>query len=187
MMLAGELYSAADPELRAELRRTRLLLHELNHSRDDEEDRREDVLRRLFRQSPHLPWIEPPFYCDYGWNIRLGEKVYFNYNCVVLDVCPVTIGENCLFAPAVQIYTATHPLDWRIRARWLENGKPVAVGDHVWVGGGSILLPGVTVGSRSVVGAGSVVTKDIPEGVLAAGNPARVIRELEPGESPQTT
>lgn len=181
-MVAGELFSAADPEIKAELLRTRKLLHELNHSGPDEDERRETILGKLFCNSEHLPWLEPPFYCDFGWNISLGEKVYFNFNCVILDGCPVTIGTNCLFAPNVQIYTATHPLDWRIRADWLENAKPVAVGDHVWVGGGSILLPGVTVGSRTVIGAGSVVTKDVPDGVLAAGNPARVIRGLEDGE-----
>lgn len=177
-MLAGELYSAADPELKAELRRTRLLLHALNHSRDDEEAERTRILRELFHNSAHLPWLEPPFHCDFGGNIRFGAKVYFNANCVVLDVCPVTIGTNCLFGPAVQIYTATHPLDWRLRADWLESGKPVTVGDHVWVGGGAILLPGVTVGARAVVGAGAVVTRDVPEDTLVAGNPARAIRRL---------
>ncbi|HST60879.1 MAG TPA: sugar O-acetyltransferase, partial [Longimicrobium sp.] len=110
-------------------------------------------------------------------------RVYFNFNCVVLDVARVTIGSDTMFGPAVQIYTATHPLAAAERRAGLEAGKPIVIGSDVWVGGGAILLPGVTVGSRSVIGAGSVVTKDVPEGVFAAGNPCRVIRALEPGES----
>ncbi|HSE89447.1 MAG TPA: sugar O-acetyltransferase, partial [Candidatus Binatia bacterium] len=123
-------------------------------------------------------WMQPPFYCDYGANIELGKRVFFNFNCVVLDVAPVRVGSGVLFGPAVQIYAATHPLSAAERRTSLELGRAVEVGDEVWVGGGAIICPGVRVGARSVIGAGSVVTRDIPEGVFAAGNPCRVIREL---------
>ena len=121
--------------------------------------------------------MQPPFYCDYGSNIHLGQRVFFNFNCVVLDVCPVRIGDFTLFGPSVQIYTATHPLDATLR-RTQEYGKPVTIGSDVWVGGAAVICPGVTIGARSVIGAGSVVTRDIPEEVFAAGNPCRVIRGI---------
>jgi maltose O-acetyltransferase len=124
-------------------------------------------------------WIEPPFYCDYGSNITLGDKVYFNFNCIILDIAPVVIGSGVMFGPAVQIYTATHPLNAAERNSGLEFGLPISIGDDVWVGGGAIICPGVKIGARSVIGAGSVVTKDIPEDVLAVGNPCRVIRAIE--------
>nr|WP_304944991.1 sugar O-acetyltransferase [Verrucomicrobium sp. BvORR034] len=127
---------------------------------------------------PNDAWIQPPFYCDYGYNIVLGSKVFFNFNCVVLDVMPVTIGSNVLFGPAVQIYTATHPLSAMERRTWREAAKPVTIGSDVWVGGGAIICPGVTIGDRTVIGAGSVVTRSIPSDVVAAGNPCRVIRRL---------
>lgn len=123
-------------------------------------------------------WIEPPFFCDYGQNIRVGANVFFNFNCVVLDVAPVEIGDNVLFGPNVQIYTATHPIDAATRRSGLEFGKPIRIGSDVWVGGSAIFNPGVTVGSRTVIGAGSVVTRDLPDDVFAAGNPCRVIRSL---------
>ena len=124
-------------------------------------------------------WLEPPFFCDYGANIELGERVFFNFNCVVLDVCPVRIGRFTLFGPAVQIYTAMHPLDPELRRRGEEYGKPVEIGSDVWVGGGAIILPGVRIGSRAVIGAGSVVTRDVPDAVFAAGNPCRIVRALD--------
>jgi maltose O-acetyltransferase len=121
--------------------------------------------------------MEPPFFCDYGSNILLGERVFFNFNCVVLDVCQVKIGDFTLFGPAVQIYTATHPMNAELR-RTKEFAKPIEIGSDVWVGGGAIICPGVKIGSTSVIGAGSVVTKDIPDGVVAVGNPCRVIRDI---------
>jgi len=121
--------------------------------------------------------MQPPFYCDYGSNIVLGERVFFNFNCVVLDVCLVKVGDFTLFGPAVQIYTAMHPMNAELR-RKQEFGKPIEIGSDVWVGGGAIICPGVKIGSKSVIGAGSVVTKDIPDGVVAAGSPCRVIREI---------
>lgn len=177
--LTGELYDASDPELTEERRRTRLLTKLFNDSRDDETELRENILRELFGKTGVGLYIEPPFFCDYGSNITVGDKVFFNFNCVVLDVAQVTIGSNVLFGPNVQIYAATHPLDWKIRAAWLELGKPVTIGSDVWVGGGTIICPGVTIGDRTVIGAGSVVTKDIPSDVLAAGNPCRVIKSLK--------
>jgi maltose O-acetyltransferase len=178
-MLAGELYDATDPQLAAERRRARDLLHGLNHSRDGQRELRLDVIRRLLGAAGEGVWIEPPFHCDYGSNIRLGDRVYFNFDCVVLDVARVTIGSDTMFGPAVQIYTATHPMAAAERRRGLEAGRPIVIGADVWVGGGAIILPGVTIGARSVIGAGSVVTADVPEGVFAAGNPCRVIRPLE--------
>jgi maltose O-acetyltransferase len=177
-MLSGELYDPLDPLLTSERRRARDLLHEFNHSREGEQEKREQLLRELFGSSGERTWIEPPFYCDYGKNIRLGDRVYFNFNCVVLDPAEVVIGNDVLFGPAVQIYTATHPLDFRERRNGLESARPVTIGSDVWVGGGAIICPGTRIGSRSVIGAGSVVVKDVPEGVFAAGNPCRVVREL---------
>lgn len=176
-MLAGELYDPLDPELVRGRERARDLCWALNATREGEPDERRRILRELFAAGGDDAWVQPPFFCDYGSNIRLGRKCYFNFNCVVLDVCPVTVGDHTLFGPAVQIYTASHPLDAELR-RTQEFGKPVVIGSDVWVGGGAIILPGVTVGSRSVIGAGSVVTRDVPEGVLAAGNPCRVIRPV---------
>lgn len=177
-MLAGELYDPLDPQLAAERRRARLLFKALNDTRDDQQEERERLIRELIPAAGVGVWIEPPFYCDYGTNITLGDRVFFNFNCVVLDVAPVRIGSRVLFGPAVQIYAATHPLGAAERKTGLEAGRSVEIGDDVWVGGGAIICPGVRVGARSVVGAGSVVTRDIPEGVFAAGNPCRVIREV---------
>ena len=176
-MLAGELYDALDPELVAARDRARTLCQNLNATREQEQDLRRQILTELLGRGGDTVWMQPPFYCDYGSNLELGQRVYFNFNCIVLDVCRVSIGDHCFFGPAVQIYTATHPLDSQLR-RTQEYGKPVAIGSDVWVGGGAIICPGVTIGSRSVIGAGSVVTRSIPDGVLAAGNPCRVIRSV---------
>lgn len=123
-------------------------------------------------------WIQPPFYCDYGTNIITGEGVFFNFNCVVLDVMEVNIGSKTMFGPNVQIYTATHPLDYKIRNTGLEYAKPITIGENVWVGGSVVICPGITIGDNSIIGAGSVVTKSIPANVIAAGNPCKVIRNL---------
>jgi maltose O-acetyltransferase len=176
-MLAGELYDPFDPELVAARVRARDLCQTLNATREREEDTRRRILVELFGAGGGDVWMQPPFFCDYGSNIFLGKRVFFNFNCIVLDVCEVRIGDFTLFGPAVQIYTATHPLEAELR-RSQEFGKPVAIGSDVWVGGAAVICPGVTIGSRSVIGAGSVVTRDIPDGVFAAGNPCRVIRQL---------
>jgi maltose O-acetyltransferase len=178
-MLAGELYDALDPELVAARERARDLCQALNATREGEQEARRRILVELFGAGGDSVWMQPPFFCDYGTNIELGTRVFFNFNCVVLDVCRVTIGDYTLFGPAVQIYTPLHPMDHELRRRE-EYGKPVEIGSDVWVGGGAIILPGVRIGSRAVIGAGSVVTRDVPDGVFAAGNPCRAIREIVP-------
>ncbi len=177
-MLAGELYDPGDDRLVAERSRARLLLKALNDSGPGDKLERGRLLRDLFAAVGEGTSIEPPFYCDYGSNITLGAKVFFNFNCVVLDVARVTIGNNVLFGPMVQVYTATHPMNADVRRKGLELGEPIEIDDDVWIGGGAIVCPGVRIGTRAVIGAGSVVTKDVPEGVFAAGNPCRVVREL---------
>lgn len=176
-MLAGELYDPLDPQLCRERDRCRDLCRRLNATRDEQKEERRQLLAELFGRETDA-CVQPPFFCDYGTNIRLGSGVFFNFNCVVLDVAPVTIGSHALFGPAVQIYTATHPLDAAERRRGLEAAKPITIGADVWVGGGAVICPGVTIGDRSVIGAGSVVTRPIPADVLAAGNPCRIIRAL---------
>lgn len=176
-MLAGEPYDPLDPELAAARARARDLCQALNATREAEQDARRRILGELFGAGGDTVWMQPPFFCDYGSNIELGERVFFNFSCVVLDVCPVRIGSFTLFGPAVQILTPLHPMDAALRRRE-EYGRPVEIGSDVWVGGGAIILPGVRIGSRAVVGAGSVVTRDVPEGVFAAGNPCRVVREI---------
>ena len=176
-MLAGELYDPMDAELVQARERARDLCQLLNATREAEEPSRRAILRELFANGGDTVWMQPPFFCDYGSNIELGERVFFNFNCIVLDVCSVRIGSYTLFGPAVQIYTPMHPMNAELRRRQ-EYGKPVEIGSDVWVGGGAIILPGVHIGSRAVIGAGSVVTRDIPDGVFAAGNPCRVIREV---------
>lgn len=176
-MLSGELYDPLDPELVAARNRARDLCQLLNATRETDVEPRRSLLKQIFGRGGDSVWMQPPFYCDYGSNIVLGERVFFNFNCVVLDVCPVTIGDCTLFGPAVQVLTPLHPMNAALR-RQQEFGKPIRIGSDVWVGGGAIICPGVTIGSRSVIGAGSVVTRDIPEKVFAAGNPCRVIREI---------
>jgi maltose O-acetyltransferase len=178
-MLAEELYDPLNPQLCDERRRARLLLKALNDTRDDEDEERERIIQELIPSANAETWIEPPFFCDYGSNILLGGKVFFNFNCVILDVAPVRIGTGVMFGPAVQIYTATHPLRADERNAGLESGKAIEIGDGAWIGGGAILCPGVKIGRRAVVGAGSVVTRDIPDDVFAAGNPCRVIRQID--------
>ncbi len=183
-MLAGELYDALDPELVTARERARNLCQDLNATRELEQETRRRILSELLGSGGDSVWMQPPFYCDYGSNIYLGERVYFNFNCVILDVCEVHVGDFTFFGPAVQIYAATHPLNAQLR-RSQEFGKPVVIGSDVWVGGGSIILPGVTIGSRTVIGAGSVVTKDIPDDVVAVGNPCRVLRQITEDDRPQ--
>jgi len=176
-MLAGELYDSMDPELGRRRERARDLCWALNATKESEQAARRALLEQLLGSGGDSAWIQPPFFCDYGSNIELGQKVYFNFNCVVLDVCQVKIGDFTMFGPAVQIYTATHPLNAAER-RKAEYAKPIEIGDDCWIGGGAIILPGVKIGSKTVIGAGSVVTRDVPAGVVAAGNPCRVLREV---------
>lgn len=182
-MLAGELYDPLDPELMHARDRARDLCRALNATHEAEQEKRRCIVRQLFGAGGESVWMQPPFYCDYGTNIRLGERVFFNFNCVVLDVCEVRIGDYTLFGPAVQVYTATHPMDAALR-RTQEFAKPIEIGADVWVGGAAVICPGVKIGSRAVIGAGSVVTRDIPEAVFAAGNPCRVMRQLSQQTEP---
>jgi len=173
-MLTGEYYNAMDSQLSAERAKARQLTHRLNVTEYGDPEAAVKILKELIPESGKHFWIEPPFYCDYGYNIKVGDAVYFNFNCVVLDVMPVTIGSNVLFGPNVQIYTATHPVDAEERRKWLEFAETITIGDDCWIGGGAIICPGVTIGDRCVIGAGAVVTKDIPDDSIAVGNPARV-------------
>lgn len=177
-MISGQLYNPLDAELVEQRLRARLLLKQLNDSREDESGMRNKILKQLIPTAGNRLWIQPPFYCDYGSNILVGENVFFNFNCVVLDVAPVTIGSRVMFAPNVQIYTATHPINHAERSSGVEYAKPITIGDDVWIGGSAVICPGVSIGDRSIIGAGSVVTKDIPSDVIAAGNPCRVIRPI---------
>lgn len=177
-MLRGEWYMALDAELSADRRKARLLTKRLNDSSDEESGLRMQLLQELIPQQGANLWIEPPFYCDYGYNILVGDGVFFNFNCTLLDVMPITIGNAVLIGPSVQIYTAMHPNDWQQRATGAEFAKPVTIGDNVWIGGAAVICPGVTIGARSIIGAGSVVTRNIPPDVFAAGNPCKVIKPL---------
>jgi len=176
-MLAGERYTFLDPELEAERTRAKALLRLFNSAASLTEQR--DVLVSLLGKVGHGSFIEPPFHCTYGRNTYLGDQVYLNFSCVIIDNNEVHIGDRCMIGPAVQIYTAAHPLQAEPRIQGCEVAKPVRLDDNVWVGGGAIILPGVCIGRNAVVGAGAVVTRDVPASTVVAGNPARVIRQIE--------
>jgi maltose O-acetyltransferase len=178
-MLAGELYDASDPQLTEERRNAQALTRWYNETPPEATDRRRQLLGDLFGTLGEGAVVEPPFRCDYGYNVHVGDGFYANVGCVFLDVCSVRIGRNCLVGPGVHIYTATHPLDAATRVEGLEYGSPVSVGDGVWIGGRAVINPGVDIGDRSVVGSGAVVTEDIPDDVVVQGNPAQVVRELQ--------
>jgi maltose O-acetyltransferase len=177
-MLAGELYLAYDPELVTDRRRARDVVREYNATGTAETARRLALLSRLFGRVGARIEIEPPFHCDYGYNIFAGDGLYINFGCVVLDCAPVHIGDNVLFGPYVQLLAADHPRDPQLRRIGRELAAPIRIGDDVWIGGGAIFCPGVSIGDGTTIGAGSVVTCDIPPRVVAAGNPCRVLRTL---------
>jgi len=177
-MLRGELYIADDPELLADNARAQALLHRYNATRHDEREERERLLRELLGDVGEGVVVNPAFRCDYGRYIAIGARTFVNYDCVMLDVAPIAIGADCQIASRVQLLTATHPVDPRARRDKWESAAPIALGDNVWLGGGVIVVPGVTIGDDTVVGAGSVVTRDLPAGVVALGVPARVHREI---------
>lgn len=183
-MLSGENYSAVDRELVQDRIKAKKLLHKINITEYWVNKSTRKLIAELLPNSKNVVHIEPPFHCDYGYNIECGENVFFNVNCVVLDSMKVKIGSNVMFGPGVHIYTATHPLD-KTERRLLEIAKPITIGDDCWIGGQSVICPGVTIGAGTVIGAGSVVTNDIPENCLAVGNPAKVIRKLNENESRQ--
>lgn len=177
-MLAGDLYIADDPQLAVESRRAATLLHRFNTGDPSDPDARRAVLRELLGSLGEGAEIRPPMQCDYGYQIHIGARTFINYGAVLLDVATITIGEDVQVGPNVQFLTPTHPLEPEPRrAKW-EAARPIVIGDNVWLGGGVIVLPGVSIGANTVVGAGAVVTRNLPANVLAVGNPARVIRQL---------
>lgn len=175
---AKELLFLADENDWVQMKRARKLTQQLNTMDTSDFDRIRGVVNELFGKSDETTFLNPPFYCDYGSNIEVGKNCFINYNCTILDNAKVVLGDNCLLAPNVSIYTAGHTIHPAARALGYEYGIPVTVGDNVWIGGNTVICPGVHIGSNTVVGAGSVVTRDIPEWSFAAGNPCRVIRPI---------
>jgi maltose O-acetyltransferase len=175
-MLVGELYRASDPELVHERRRCRSLLQAFNT--EPGEEQRLTLLQELLGRIGRGTFVQPPFACDYGSNVSIGDHVFINFNAVILDCAAVTIGDGTQMGPGVQLLAADHPRDPQTRRDLLELARPVSIGSNVWLGAAAIVLPGVSVGDDSIIGAGSVVTRDIPSGVLALGNPCRVVRDL---------
>lgn len=173
-MISGLPYDPGDPELQADQTAAKQWMARYNAAMAASPADRRDLLRQKMGEVGEGAIIRPPFHCDYGYNIRLGRGVFLNFNCIILDICEVEIGEQTVIGPGVQILTADHPLDPVQRAEGIEFGKPVTIGRNVWIGGGAIILPGVTIGDDAVIGAGSVVTHDVPEGATAMGNPARL-------------
>ncbi len=173
-MISGLPYNPGDPELQADQTAAKQWMARYNAAMAASPAERRDLLRQRMGEVGEGAIIRPPFHCDYGYNIRLGRGVFMNFNCVVLDICEVEIGDQTQIGPGVQILTADHPRDPVQRAEGIEFGRPVTIGKNAWIGGGAIILPGVTIGDDAVIGAGSVVTGDVPEGATAVGNPARV-------------
>jgi maltose O-acetyltransferase len=173
-MLAGQLYHANDPEIQADQQSAKAWMVRYNAALGDTADMRRELLRERLAAVGNGAVIRPPFHCDFGYNISLGANVFLNFNCVILDVVAVSIGAGTQIGPAVQIYTADHPRDPVVRLSGAEFGRPITIGRNVWIGGGAIILPGVTIDDDAIIGSGSVVTRDVPRGATAFGNPARV-------------
>ena len=177
-MVSGQLYDAGDEALRKARQRAKALCRQYNDAPPEDDAARADILRRLLGSVGKNCWIEPTLRCDYGTNISVGNNFYANYDCVFLDVAPITIGNNVLLGPRVGLYAAGHPIAASVRNTGLEFGAPITIEDNVWIGGGVSVCPGVTIGTGSIIAAGSVVTRDVPLGVVAGGNPCRVLREI---------
>lgn len=177
-MEAGLPYKAWLDGLPQERLAAKKAVYQFNHTPPEEQEQSMDILRRLFAAAGRDLWVEAPFHCDYGSHIRVGDSFYANYNLTVLDVAQVTIGSNVMAGPNVSLFTAGHPIHPQARNSGYEYGLPITIGDNVWLGGHVVVLPGVTIGDNTVVAAGSVVGRDLPSGVVAAGNPCRVIREI---------
>ena len=174
-MICGELYDAGDKELVNERKRARQILAKINKNC---EKVKIDELKKLIPSADETTGVQAPFYCDYGYNIQIGKNFYVNFNAIFLDVCPIKIGDNCMFGPNVQLYTATHPINPIERNSGYEYGKPITIGNNVWIGGGAIVYPGVSIGDNSIIAAGAVIVKDVPNNVIVGGNPAKVIKEI---------
>lgn len=177
-MIAGEVYFASDSMIFEKYKYAKDMNRLYNLTTDAEESKRLKIITDLFGKIGENFHIEPPFRCDYGFNIEIGKNFYANYECIILDVCKVNIGDNVFFGPRVSIYTATHPISAKIRNTGLEFGKNITIGNDVWIGGDSVINPGVNIGNNVVIGSGSVVTKNIPSNVIAVGNPCKVIKEI---------
>lgn len=181
-MLAGDLYYPSDKTLTALRKQCRVQLDELNATCQSDHKKRTRLLKQLFGSTGKRLYIESSFKCDYGENIHVGENFYANFNCVILDAAKVTIGDNCMIAPQVGLYTATHPIDPAQRATGIEFAKPITLGNNCWIGGMAVINPGVTLGDNVVVASGAVVTKSFGDNLVIGGNPAKVIKAIEPGE-----
>jgi maltose O-acetyltransferase len=183
-MLAGKPYKAFSPELLAERQYAKELVFEVNALHPSDLEKRQALLHRLLGTTGQRFFIEPPFRCDYGYNTHIGENFYSNYNCTILDCAKVTIGDNVLFAPNVSLYTAGHPIHSHLRNQEYEYAFPITIGNNVWIGGNVVINPGISIGDNTVIGAGSVVTKDIPPNVIAVGNPCKVLRKITEEDEP---
>ncbi|MCM3543634.1 maltose acetyltransferase domain-containing protein [Priestia megaterium] len=178
-MLNGEMYNPADAQLRRDREHARRQVRIYNGTSESEDTKRTELLKDLFGSTGENVYVEPNIRVDYGYNIFVGENFFANFDCVILDICKVSFGDNCLLGPGVHIYTATHPIDPNKRNSGKEYAKPIIFGDNVWIGGSSVINPGVTIGDNVVIASGSVVTKDVPNNVVVGGNPAKIIKKLE--------
>ncbi|MDX8291305.1 maltose acetyltransferase domain-containing protein [Metabacillus indicus] len=178
IMLAGEMYDPQDKTLAEERIRARKLVRHFNETTETDPER-VSLLKELLGSTGDHVYIEPTFRCDYGSNIHVGENFFANFDCIILDVCEVRFGDNCMLAPGVHIYTATHPLNAKERNSGREFGKPVTIGNNVWIGGAAVINPGVTIGDNAVIASGAVVTKDVPANTVVGGNPAKVLKVIE--------
>lgn len=181
-MLQGELYHGNDEELVKKRQRAKELLFDLHTLRPSQLEQRNSIFKQLIGKVGKNLFIEPPFLCDYGSNIEIGNDFYANYNCIMLDAAKIVIGNHVLLGPNVNIYAAGHPIEPELRLQDLEYAKPITIGNNVWIGGNTVINPGVRIGDNSIIGSGSVVTKDIPANVIAVGNPCKVIKQIEKGE-----
>ncbi|ANU12024.1 transferase [Planococcus antarcticus DSM 14505] len=178
-MLAGEMYDPQDAELRQNRMNARRLSRLFNETTEMDGQDRADLLKKLFGTTGEIIHVEPTIRCDYGFNMHVGENFYANFDCVFLDICEIRIGDNCMIAPGVHIYTATHPLEPTARNSGKEFGKPITIGDNVWIGGRAIINPGITIGDNAIIAAGAVVTKNVSANSVVGGNPAKIIRHIE--------
>lgn len=177
-MLAQKLYMAGVGELATDNKKSRRLTRLFNNTTEEQQEYRTELLQQLFESVGEKVFIEPPFRCDYGCHITVGNNFYANFDCIIIDVAKVKIGNNVFFGPRVGVYTAGHPIDPDVRNTLLEFGKEIKIGNNVWVGGNTVINPGVTIGNNVVIGSGSIVTKDIPDNVIAVGNPCKVLRAI---------